>query len=258
MDKRQRFLRYNRLDSCTAMVLCLAPAGRGASSFNSWQKSLPEWVGVPRLQLPGRDDLQHLEPLSQIDDIIHLIVNEIAGLPKLPYVIYGQSLGAIVGFELLRAMREQNLHLPLSLFVSSRRAPQLPLSHVPLYSLPNHELLEVFRAMGNGFLTPFEHPNWRDRLFKLSRADLEVSDAYDYRDDLPLNIPITAFRGEQDCYVHETEVRAWGDQTSAQFQFETLPGRHFFETEGISKIHSMILATLNRTTIDRVRFLEAQ
>ena len=60
------------------------------------------------------------------------------------------------------------------------------------------------------------------------RADFQIYEEYDYKNEPPLVCPITAFGGELDRSVSEAELDAWKEQTNDAFQLKMLPGGHFF------------------------------
>jgi medium-chain acyl-[acyl-carrier-protein] hydrolase len=141
-------------------------------------------------------------------------------------------MGAILAFEVARELRRQGAPLPARLFVSGRRAPHLPLSRAPLYALDEPGLLAYLREMGGVDGRLLGRAAWSAAYLPTLRADLHVSDAYVYRPESPLPVPIYAFRGCQDGSVSVHEAMGWSRHTCAGFVFRLLPGRHFFDREG--------------------------
>ena len=211
-----------------ARLFCFPHAGGGASSFNGWRKLLPAGIELAAIQLPGREDRQAEAPVTEIDDLIAALLPHIEPLTGLPYLFYGHSLGAIVAFDLAREMRRRRLPMPCALIVSGRRAPQLPLSHKAHGLGPDEEFADYLRLMGATPTAILDRPHWRDRLFPTIRADLNISDLYEYADEPPLDCPIHFFAGRDDPLVSGAEWRAWAAQTAAGFALADLPGGHFF------------------------------
>lgn len=226
-------------------LFCCAHAGGGAAAFNSWARFLGV-CEVIKVQLPGREDNWERPPARTVSELLPGLLLHLASLLDRPFAFYGHSMGAIVMFELTRELRRRGFGLPLVLFVSGRRAPQLPLSHVPLFSLSDDALLEQVRGMGAASLEMFGKARWRERFFPTLRADLEVSDRYSYRAELPLACPIHAFGGADDSTVKPHEWQAWGQQTSAGYVGRMLSGRHFFDKEGQSTLLRHIGDALSR------------
>ena len=98
-------------------VLCFPHAGGGASAFRGWTRDQPPGVDIRAVQLPGRED-RIREPFPE--DILALCE---ALLPSLdvPYVLVGNSLGALVAFELARQFQQRYFLPPIRLVLRARR-----------------------------------------------------------------------------------------------------------------------------------------
>lgn len=221
-------------------LVCFPHAGGGAGFFNGLSRQLIGGCAVVRVQLPGREDNREQPPAREVGELIPPLLKQLRPLLNTPMAFYGHSMGAIVAFELVRELRRCRLPLPVLFFVSGRRAPQLPLSHRPLFSLPDDELMEQLRIMGASSLEVFERPKWREYFLPTLRADLEVSDLYQYDDEAPLPCPIFAFGGVHDETVKPWEWRAWRRQSSAEFVAQALSGRHFFDRDGQQELIRVI------------------
>ena len=211
-----------------ARLFCFPHAGGGASSFNGWRKLLPAGIELAAIQLPGREDRQAEAPVTDICDLIAALLPHMEPLTGLPFLFYGHSLGAIVAFDLAREMRRRGLPMPRALMVSGRRAPQLPLSHKAHGLGPDEEFADYLRLMGATPQAVLDRPHWRDRLFPTIRADLNISDLYEYTHEPPLDCPIHCFPGRDDPLVSGAEWQGWAVQTTAGFRLTELPGGHFF------------------------------
>ena len=62
------------------------------------------------------------------------------------------------------------------------------------------------------------------------RADFALLDGYRYRDEPPLDVPLTALLGAQDRVEVEADLLAWGEH-GRPFEFRSVPGGHFFHRE---------------------------
>jgi medium-chain acyl-[acyl-carrier-protein] hydrolase len=144
-----------------------------------------------------------------------------------PLMLLGHSMGALVAFELARALRRRHGPVPLGLFAAACAAPQLP-RRTALHKLPSAELWAELRYFGG---TP-EQVLGSDELKALVepalRADLEICETYRYVEEAPLDCPIVAFGGDDDHDVTLEELRAWKAQTTSSFRISTFAGGHFF------------------------------
>lgn len=205
-------------------LLCLPHAGAGAASFNRWLGLFPPAIAPVRVQLPGREDVAAEPPLRRVHQAIDLLLGQVTELS--PVALYGHSMGALVAFELARALSVAGSH-PVHLFVSGRRAPQLPARKAPVHHLPEREFAAALDAMGMGG-TAHRSPAFLRYALPLIKADLELSEEYEYRPRPRLRCPVTAFHGTEDPVVDADELEAWRAVTTGPFTVHTFPGDHFF------------------------------
>jgi surfactin synthase thioesterase subunit len=97
-------------------------------------------------------------------------------------------------------------------------------------SLSDREFLAMVRQ--RGFITPDIRPEFDDELIRtylpILRKDMVMLDSYGYRDDAPLDIPISVFGSRQDRITPATGLGSWRDQTRAAFSLQMFDGDHFF------------------------------
>jgi medium-chain acyl-[acyl-carrier-protein] hydrolase len=107
-------------------LFCFPYAGGGASRFRLWPDFLPPEVEVCAIQYPGREARLGESPFTQLSPLVQTLASALRLYLNLPFVFFGHSLGALACFELARQLRRQGQPEPLHLFVSGRRAPQVP------------------------------------------------------------------------------------------------------------------------------------
>ena len=178
-----------------------------------------------------------------------------AVLPGLdrPFAIFGHSMGALIGFELARRLRRLGAPEPVHLFFSARRAPHVPDPRPPLHTLPDHDLVAQLTQRYNGMpRAVLESPELLRMFVPVIRADLTLTETYDYRPEEPLACPISAFGGLDDGAVTRDDLSAWGDQTRGSFTLRMLPGGHFFLQTLRKRLLSAIVADLTGTLTQEV------
>lgn len=205
-------------------LLCLPHAGAGAASFNRWLGLFPPAIAPVRVQLPGREDVAAEPPLRRVRDAVDRLLWQVSELSHV--ALYGHSMGALVAFELARALSLEGRY-PMHLFVSGRRAPHLPARKAPIHRLPEPEFAAALDTMGMGG-TPHRSPAFLRYALPLIKADLELSEEYEYRPRPRLRCPVTAFYGTEDPIVDATQLDAWRAVTTGPFTVQTFPGDHFF------------------------------
>jgi medium-chain acyl-[acyl-carrier-protein] hydrolase len=151
-------------------------------------------------------------------------------------------MGGLIGFELARLLRREYGLNPVHLFVSGRRAPQIPDSDPPIHALPDFEFLEELRHFNGTPEAVLENTELMQLLLPVLRADFAVIETYVYTPGPALDCSITAFGGLQDCEVRCDRLEAWREQTNASFSLQMLPGDHFF----LNSAQPLLLQALSR------------
>ena len=221
-------------------LFCLPYAGGGAQIYRSYAQALPADVEVSAVLLPGREK-RFLEPaLDSVDAIVDQLARVMAEQVDLPYAIFGHSLGALVGFELVRRLRNEGRPLPVRLFASGHRAPHVPDPDPPIRHLPDAQFIEELRKLNGTPQEAFESPELLELLLPMLRADFTAAETYAYCSDAPLPCPITALGGASDDMVTAEALQAWEQHTSGDFEYHVLQGDHFF----IHQCHDEVMRIL--------------
>jgi medium-chain acyl-[acyl-carrier-protein] hydrolase len=197
-------------------------------AYRGWADWLPASLEVCSIQLPGRAT-RFDEPLvTRLDFLIQGVAS--AMLPHLdrPFMLFGHSMGALLSFEVARFLRRSHDRLPAHLFVSARRAPQLPGNGPIMYNLPDAELREELRRLQGFPEEIYQLPATMDMIIPILRADFEACETYVYSPEPPLACSITALGGLRDRRVGADALRGWGEQTCREFDLRMFPGDHFF------------------------------
>src|SRR5215471_13701528 len=94
-----------RPDACVSLI-CVPWAGAGASLFHGWSARQPAEIEIFAIRLAGRETRLREVPLDRAESVVAEMRAGIRGLPDRPVVIFGACFGAVLGFELARALRE--------------------------------------------------------------------------------------------------------------------------------------------------------
>jgi len=210
-------------------LFCFPYAGGSSFLFHKWGQHLPTSVEVCAVQLPGRGARTHEPAFDAIPPLIETLGPAIYPfLEQQPFAFFGHSMGAMIAFELTLHLRRAYGLLPSHLFVSGRRAPQIPKREPHVYDLPRDEFISELRRLDGTPLEVLEHPELLELMMPLLRADFALVDTYDYRPEPPLECGITAYGGSQDQEVSCEELKAWQRQTRSAFRLQMFAGGHFF------------------------------
>ncbi|WP_225931589.1 type I polyketide synthase [Leptolyngbya sp. 7M] len=217
-------------------LFCLPYAGAGASLFRAWQEHVSSSIELCPIQLPGREERLGEPPVTRLPALVEQLVPQLQPYLDKPFAVFGHSLGALIGFELTRELRRQNHPLPVCLFVSGCRAPQIPDFTRPVHRLPDQQFVAALKQYNGLSDDLLQHPEVLQFFLPILRADFAIWETYFYKTENPLSMPILAFGGETDPKVSRTELEAWQTQTQTQFSSIFLPGDHFFIRQHIATI----------------------
>jgi medium-chain acyl-[acyl-carrier-protein] hydrolase len=198
-------------------------------------------VDLCAIQLPGRETRLKEPPIAVWNKLIDALVSALAPEMDRPFVLFGYSLGALIAFELARALRRTGSPQPGHLFVVARPAPQLPPVGSRLAHLPDHQLLDTLSRAG-----AFPSPVAGDRAFlemalPAWRMDLSLSEGYRYRAELPFEFPISTFGGLSDPTVGRHVLAPWESHTAERFELRMLPGGHMLPPPSQTALMKSIL-----------------
>lgn len=179
-----------------------------------------------RVQLPGREDAASEPALRRVPDAVDGLLAELSALDRTPLAVYGHSMGALVAYELARALAAAGTPV-LHLFVSGRRAPHLAATRQQIHRLPDPDFAAALAAM-NAWGDAGRSASFLRYALRLTRSDLELSEEYRHLSEPRLECPITAFHGTADPIVDAAEITAWRELTGGPFVLHEFAGDHLF------------------------------
>jgi medium-chain acyl-[acyl-carrier-protein] hydrolase len=229
-------------------LICLPPAGGGASRYRNWPAHLPEEVEVLPVQLPGRENRFNEPPIESMEQLVSQLAGELAGYLTRPFVLFGHSMGALIAFELIRRLRSSGM-APVHLFASGCRAPDLPSRSPDWHTLPDPEFIGKLEEMGGIPAELLADRQFLDVMLPTLRSDCILSETYVYRPQPPLNCPISAFGGLQDDEVYPEDVQGWSSHTTKVFRAHMLPGDHFFINSALPHVLRLMVTELGLASV---------
>ena len=212
----------------TLRLFCFPYAGGSPLIFRDWPNSMPLPVEVCLVQLPGRGIRLNETPFTRLTSLVEALARDITPYLDKPFVFFGHSMGAMISFELARALRREHGLSPKHLFLSGRTAPQVARDEPVTYHLPEPEFIDEVRRLNGTPKEVLNNPELMQLLIPLLRADFEVCQTYEYQPDAPLDCPITVIGGLQDIEVKRQNLELWREFTTSRFLLRMLPGDHFF------------------------------
>lgn len=213
--------------------------------FRPWLPLVGSDVELALAHLPGRESRWGEPALQSLDQVVAPLVDAMADQVRRPFALFGHSLGALVAFEVARALRFRFGVEPRHFIASAHRAPHTPLRHARLAHLPDGEFVAEVNARHGGIPEAVaSNKELMDLMLPSLRADYRVFEDYLYREQPPLSCPITAFGGLADPHVTPEDIAAWQVQTTGPFTRQMFDGGHFFVNDLRSQAVSAVMDAL--------------
>ena len=217
-------------DVITLRLFCLPYSGASAMAYSRWRRSLPEWLQVRPLELPGRG-MRMDEPLqSDIRRLASQLADEISAELDRPYALFGHSLGGLLAFELAHALRERGLPEPLALFASATAGPARRDVSEYAVAKTDAQLIARLRELNGTQEEVLANAELMQLMLPILRADFLLCGSFSHDQRSPLPVPIHVFGGKQDS-VRAGQLLDWQIDTSSVFSLDLFEGHHFFLVE---------------------------
>ncbi len=235
-------------------VFFLHFAGGSCYSFDFLRSYLKNSFEFIPLELPGRGKRYSEQLIKAKNEAVEDYYSQLISLRNgNPYLIFGHSMGAVLGFDLVAKMEKLN-DLPICLIVSGNPGPGIK------------EVLEDDKKIGKRYLMSDE--SFKDELRKMGgvpeeilenselynffnpilRADFEVLENEDFIHSAhQLSTPIYAMMGSEEKYSNK--INNWRKYTNKPFQYKLLSGGHFFINDHAAHISDIIFHLIQKKDI---------
>lgn len=205
-------------------LLCLPHAGGRGDAYRRWVADADGALELWTTDLPGRHTRAHEPLVADPDAVVAELAARASALLDRPLAVFGHSMGALLGFELVRALEDAGC-APAALFVSACPAPGTRTREEPHET--DAQLVALLRRWGG---TPEEllaEPEFLDVALPPLRADLALLERY-----VPpaggVRAPLTAFAAVEDTVAPPESMRAWATRSTRWRGLRIVPGGHFF------------------------------
>ncbi|WP_240803939.1 thioesterase domain-containing protein [Streptomyces sp. A0592] len=208
-------------------LFCFPHAGGDATAYTPLARALAPVAEVWALRPPARGGRSRHPMPPDFDTLVGAVSEALA--PHLTggeggrFAFYGQSFGALLAYEVARALpadRRPELVVavgaPSPAEWTARETRDLDASEL----LRLTGLDESVRA----------HPDLAELALGAIRADLAVSATYRHRPHAPIGSAIHALAGAQDPMLATTGLTGWAAHTRGAFGHRVVPGGHLLAT----------------------------
>ena len=219
--------RFGAAHRPSVRLVCLPHAGGAASAFFPLHRELPPSVDCLAVQYPGRQERRHEPPLRDVRALADRIVAVLEPLTDLPLVLFGHSMGAVVGLETAGRLERNGVNPPAGFIASGRHSPATP-RHETVHLRDDDGLIAEITALSGTDPQILADPDMRGMILPALRADYTAVETYRHDSGFVLRCPVTVFTGTSDPRVTDAEARAWEPLTTGGFRIERFPGGHFY------------------------------
>lgn len=222
-------------------LLCLPYSGASATVYARWRRSLPDWITVRPIELPGRGERAD-EPLwTNPHDLAAFLAAEITPGLTAPYALFGHSLGALLAFELAHALQERGAPAPLLLFASGTEAPAVRDDSASREPRSDAALKAELRDLQGTPEEVLADAEIMQLTLPVLRADFLMCGAYAYRQRPPLPCRVHVLGGREDR-AGRAALEAWGREGTS-WTLDLFDGGHFF----INDQRAVLLQVIQRS-----------
>jgi medium-chain acyl-[acyl-carrier-protein] hydrolase len=238
-----------RRPGCSHRLICFPYAGASAGVYADWAALLPPQIELAAVQLPGRMNRIAEAPATEFVPLIRLLAQALRPVLDGRFSFYGHSGGALLAFELARALRSGGRPRPDHLFVSGYPAPSARWEAPQLHALPDKELTAEIAALGGIDPEIAEDDYMMGALLPTLRADFALCERHRADPGPPLDVPITVLTGDADPRAPLDTLDGWREQTDRAFRIRQWSGGHFYFLGRTAELTRFISRTMLDSTM---------
>lgn len=233
----------NRTISSKPQVFLLHYAGGDGNAFRPLLNNLEPFFQIETPELPGRGNRMGEPFLDNKQEAVAEILHQIKQRRKkeVPYIIYGHSMGAILGLEVCHAMESTD---PPSYFVPTGYPGPGIKKNSPIAELPRSEFFSEIRKLGGLSDEVMESEELLDFFEPVLRADFGL---LENEKNTPffekIQTPIFAVMGRSELYA--LQIKNWKSYTHAACEFQIVNGNHFFINQNFNYLSQTIKNLMN-------------
>lgn len=235
-------------------LFCFPYFGGDASIYTNWHKQLGKDIEVCPIELPGHGMRSKDATFESIDLLLKELVESIRPLLDRPFAIYGHSLGAFYGYELVRYLHQHEGLDPQHFFVGSWGPIQKStlFKEMEASNEANFDNWNVNVVKENleklGFApSALENPQVIQNIIPGVKADLTLIKNYHSPYQSILDCPITVVWGSNDKLLTQNTGLGWKNYTNKGFELKEIQNAsHLFINDHLEDICNIITTVCSR------------
>lgn len=204
-------------------------AGGSSAGYMPLARAFPPNWRLRAVDLPGRGVASHKPHCRDASEAVELLAPAFRAEVSGPYAVFGHSMGALVGYELVRELDRTGLP-PVWLGVSAMPAPKLASAHFKERRdlWPPERLIAFMRRLGGTPEEMLTDPDMADWMVGILRGDLRLVDTYTYTEGPLVTVPMSVYTGAEDELSTPEMIDDWQSYCTRPVRFHSLPGGHFY------------------------------
>jgi surfactin synthase thioesterase subunit len=227
-------------------ILSFPFAGGGAGVFRRCQEYPSDVLRICPVQLPGREQRFGEELCTTVDEAVEEVLPQALGLVghARQVALFGHSLGAVLAYETAHRLCRIGYPGVVHLFVSGSPGPWTQRERRAT-GLSDEQFLERVREFAGYAHPALEHPELRELLLPILRADVAMHENHRPRWDTPLEAPITSIRGADDELVSAQDAAEWATATTQDCRMVELAGNHMYLVDAAAELVGVMEGVLS-------------
>ena len=225
-----------------AGLVALPYAGGSSAMYRPWDDRLPGAIELLAVQLPGRGGRIRDPFPDTLPELVGQMAEGLASFLDKPYAVFGHSMGALLGFELCRALRAIGAPTPRALIAAGSPGPRYRARwHTSAYQLPDEQFARILKDFS---ATPPEllaNEEFMRLALPMLRYDFRLCETYVYRPDQLLALPIVVIGGDDDPFTYPEPLKEWSFETTAQVKVCRVRGGHFFVNTSREEVIDLVV-----------------
>jgi surfactin synthase thioesterase subunit len=224
-------------------LFCLPHAGGNKYAYKSFVDAAPAFIKVIPLEYPGRGERIQEKLITDVMELVKLLLADIRSELHAPYAIYGHSMGSLVGYLLAREIRKVGYASPKFLFFTGSEGPATRKNEKIRHLLPENELIEELKSLGGLSDEVSNEPDIIKFFLPIIRADFHAVETYQHVKGENFDIPINVAIGTEEKVTLE-EAKSWQMETRVPIELIQFHGNHFFIFDHTERIMKLITEKL--------------
>lgn len=218
-----------KVASVSEAIIMLPFAGGNSYSYKQILKFFPPGITVICPELPGRGLLPDEPFITNMEHLAaYVFQNYIRHLNQsCRYLIYGHSMGALLGYLLTHKIYSEGMKLPGQLIVSGRKGPGFEGKNELTHTLPSDLFRQKIGLMGGTSNEVLADEELMAYFEPILRSDIKAVETYAHFQRNPLNIPIGVLYGSEE-HMPEEAIACWQYETTEPIEVIKMEGKHFF------------------------------